>query len=164
MSITITGLDKVTKSFNDMIERVEKQVMDYRRQIASELTEFLMENIPVWSGRTISSMQWSNTGIEAPLGANPFGKGDTSRFGRTSKMALGEEPMRPQAEAKARSTLETVSYALDRQVTLTIHSTAWGLIDRGQAPGDQRHRPRNRGVVSEIALAQVRARFAGVVK
>lgn len=166
MGLRVTGLDKLNSSFKAAVERIEKQVMDYRRQIAAELTERLMENIPVWSGRTIASMTWSNTGVEAPLIDNPLGKDAklVATFGRTSKMGLGEEPMRPMAEARARASLSGLSYALDKQVTLTIHSTAWGLVERGAAPGDQQHRPRNRGIVSQIAIAQVKAKFGGIVK
>jgi hypothetical protein len=165
-SISVSGLDKLTRNFKAAVERIEKQVVDYRRQIAAELTERLMDNIPVWSGRTISSMTWSNTGIEAPLAENPLGKDAklVATYGRTSKMALGEEPMRPMAEARARASVASLNYAMDKQVTLTIHSTAWGLVERGQAPGDQQHRPRNRGPVSAIAIAQVKAKFGGIVK
>ena len=167
MSLKVSGWKNLQAQYDAYVATKKKEIADLRRQVAAELTERLMENIPVWSGRTIASMNWTNNGGMKPRVANPrnsrSGRGDTARFGRTSTMPLGAEPMRSEAEALARAGLDQVDYSIEKDVSLTINSTAWGLVELGRAPGDQFHKPRNKGVVSKIAIMQVKAKF-GMLK
>lgn len=167
MSLKVNGYANLKARYEAYIATRTKAIADLRREVAAELTERLMENIPVWSGRTIASMNWSNTGAMKPRVPNPrnsrTGRSDTARFGRTSTMALGTEPMRGEAEAAARAGLAGVDYSIEKDLSLTINSTAWGLVEMGRAPGDQFHKPRNKGVVSKIAIMQVKAKF-GMLK
>lgn len=169
MSLTLTGMRDVARAFDNMIKGREKQIADLRREVAKELTERMMENMPVWSGRTISSMVWSNAGTVASLQPHPhrggfaldgYYRGDPA-FGPTSTMPLGPEPRRGQAEAAVRATLEGLDYSIDKDVILTVHSVPWELVQVGQAP-DRNGRNRNKAVVSTIAIAAVKAKFSQV--
>ncbi len=145
------------------VKDVERKVVDMRAKIAYELTEELMNNIPVWSGRTIASMNWSNNGemkkrIPHPQrgGYEKEGKWRPSaEFGATSRMPLGSEPMRSVAEAQAMATLGSVDFSIDSKLTLTINSVPWSLVEEGAAGVSRR----NKAVVSQIALATIRARY-----
>lgn len=169
MSLTLTGMRDVARSFDNMIKGREKQIADLRREVAKELTLRMMENIPVWSGRTISSMLWSNSGANAPVEPHPHRAGasvngpwhSVAAFGTTSQMALGTEPRRGQAEAKVLGSLEGLDYSIDKDVVLTISSIPWKLVENAQAPNPN-GRNRNKAVVSAIAIAAVKAKFSQV--
>lgn len=169
--ITIKGMPALQAAFDKMIDRTRSNLYDMRVQIARELTLDLVKNIPVWSGRTISSITWGAQStqslqphpqrggydIEGPYHADPT-------FGMTSKMGLGEEPMRAGAEAIAMGEVESLVGFFGDKAVLTINSVPWELIEQGRAPGGPNQKPRNTAVVSEIALAQVRSKFSGIIK
>lgn len=156
MSITVTGVDGLLRSFDRMVDRVEKRVGVLSQQATRDLVVAMMENIPVWSGRTVESITVSNTGAVAPLQGDPS-PSEIPGFGRTVVMNLGEEPMRAQAEAQALSSIGATTFDGKKPVFITVHSEAWGLVNRGQAP--DRDRARNQGVVSEIALGHIRSKY-----
>jgi len=172
--LEVKGIDGLKKSFDDMIVRVANQIRDIRAEIVVELVERLVENIPVWSGRTISSIWVDKMGQGLPAEPHPQ-RGDFSidgkfhaepQFGLTSRMPLGSEPMRGPAEAKARAqAMKARSFTIwdAPKIQLTISSVPWALIEQGKAPNPNK-RGRNRAVVSQIAIAAVRSKFAGVIK
>lgn len=163
MPLTITGGRQVQTALYKRVAAVEKKLEDKRRMIAAELTEELMRNIPVWSGRTIASMTWTNNGKYAPRQPHPQRGGFKKEgpwhyepaFGPTSTQPLGAELQRPQAEAAARATLGAVSYSINQKLSLTINSVAWSLVEVAKAGV----RGRNIAVVSAIAMATIKARY-----
>lgn len=172
--LTVKGIDGLKKGFDDMIVRVANQIRDVRAEIVNELVERLIENIPVWSGRTISSLWVDKLGQGLPAEAHPQRGGFAiegkfhaePRFGLTSQMPMGSEPMRGQAEAKARAqAMKARSFTIwdAPKIQVTISSVPWALIEQGKAPNPNK-RGRNRAVVSQIALAAVRSKFAGILK
>lgn len=166
--LKLIGVDKLNARLDAMIKRTERKVVNLRKQIAQELIEALIENIPVWSGKTVRSVAVGNT----PTGGNARephpDRGNYStegpwryheEFGATSRMAMGSEPMRPRSEAIARASVEQTNYSLDKPVFVSSDAYLWELVDKAQAGAK-----RNDAVVSQIALAQVKAKFGGIVK
>lgn len=165
MQITIPNLARWQSEGLKQISGFEKRIVDARKKVAFELTKSLLENIPVWSGRTARSVQATNTGAPKSIEPHPD-RGDTSsegvfrmhqEFGATSQMELGSEPRRGSAEAEAIGSLGSVDYGLNKTLYITIGSTAWGLVERGAAPTPEG--ARNVAVVSEIAMSQVKGMF-----
>ncbi|MFM7009115.1 MAG: hypothetical protein ACKO0Z_07235 [Betaproteobacteria bacterium] len=167
MTVKLSGMDGLERKFKGFIKAQESKIVDLRKKVAAELVERLIENIPVWSGKTVRSVQVSNS----PNGTNarephpdrrdfaqdgPW-KSHKQDFGDTKNMRLGEEPMRPSAEAVARVSVEETDYSLDKPVFVTSNSYIWALIEDAKAGAG-----RNKSVVSEIAMAQVRNKFKAV--
>ena len=153
--LTVNGIDGLKKQFAALRANMEQQVMRRRQEVAAYLIERLMEDIPVWSGRTIESISINTSGALANLAPNDW-PAPHSEYGHTSRLALGSEPMRAGAEAHARAEVSNALAPLDRSVFVTIHSTAWSLIEVAQAPNGK---GRNTAVVSEIALARTKSEF-----
>jgi hypothetical protein len=165
MDLRLSNLSAWSDSVNNKIKLYEKKVVDARREVARVLTESLVANIPVWSGRTVRSVQASNSVAPAPMENHPD-RGNTSdegffryhqEFGGTSRLPMGSEPMRSSAEAQAYASLGSVSYDIDKPLFITISSTAASKMNVGAAPSPEA--ARNRAVVTEIAKAQVKAMF-----
>lgn len=166
----IKGGPQLMAAWKRMEEKMRSKVLDLRVQIARELTTSLMHNIPVWSGRTINSIAWGSSptqniqphptrggfAIEGPWEA-------VKAYGNTNKMGKvpANEPMRSAAEAHAMAEVESLYGFFGDKAYLTINSVPWELIERGEAPGGKGQVVRNTAVVSQIALAQVRAKFGG---
>lgn len=169
--IKITGVERLQKKFDDLHKKMRERIFDTRAQIAREMTVELLGNLPVWSGRTIASVRW---GEDANPQVEPHPqRGDMSvtgpwhsekSFGKMSGMPLGAEPMRAGAEVMAMAEADLVKTMEGPVATLTIASVPWSLIERGAAPGGPKQHPRNVGVVSQIALATIRAKYASVLK
>lgn len=165
MELRIPNLNSWKASNLAFIDGYEKKIVDARKEVARVLTETLVKNIPVWSGRTVRSVHASNSGAPAPLENHPD-RGDTSsegkfryhqEFGGTSRMPMGSEPMRSSAEAVAYASLGGVSYDIDQPLYITIGSTASGKVNVAAAPSSET--ARNTAVVTEIAKSQVKAMF-----
>lgn len=169
--IRVKGVDKLLAKWKVVEEKMTSKIMDMRVQVARELTEAIMKNVPVWSGRTIQSIVWA-AGPAQSIKPHPQRGGfaiegayhSDPRFGITSRMPLGSEPMRGQAEAHARAQVEALYGFFGPQAWLTINSVPWSLIERGEAPGGKGQKARNVGIVSEIALQQVRAMFGKAIR
>jgi len=175
MTMTIKGVDQLNQKFDNMIVRFANEIRDVRAAIVVELVERLIENIPVWSGRTIASLWVDKPGFDGSVaqehpqrgGFNVEGPFHFSKeFGATSKQPLGGENMRAGAETIARAQASkakgfTIWEAPAIQVT--ISSVPWALIEHGKAPSPNQ-RNRNTAVVSALAIAMVKAKFAGAVK
>lgn len=152
-----------TGMFSDMYSRVRDQlvqeVVTYRRGAMETLVNAMADNIPVWSGRTLSSMTISNSALVASIGLPPSRR-EAQAFGQTNRMPLGSEPMRGSAMGAALASLAGVDWGINSsRVTVTINSAAWPLVERGAAPGGPGQAVRNRAVVSRIALAETKAKF-----
>lgn len=160
-SVKITGLSGLRGKLGRYIKDHEKYVVNRRVDVVNFLLEELMKNIPVWSGRTIRSIRISTSETFAPLEPTP----DPSlwaSFGKTNQMPMGAEPMRESAEGTARAQLANAQAAKFKdKLYLTINSTAWDLVEHAMAPGAPKQ-ARNRAVVTELALAAVKAKFKGV--
>ena len=150
----ITGLDALKKNINSAIQRTERKAESAMKQAAEDFVEQMMKNIPVWSGRTVSSIMIGDTPQYAALKGDPP-TSEWFRFGRTSQQKLGAEAMRAGAEAEVRGRLSAMRYSINKSVFITVHSEAWGLVEVGKAPDGKR--ARNQAVVSAIALAYVRS-------
>jgi hypothetical protein len=149
------NLDGFLKGLHGQIDEQKKKVEAARREAVRTLVESLIANIPVWSGRTVSSVRVANSSVSAPLKGDPP-RATWSRFGRTSVMDLGSEPMRKAAEAEALAQVDNADYDFDKALFVTIHSEAWGLVERAVAPDARR--ARNAAVVSTLALAKTKSR------
>jgi hypothetical protein len=144
-------IDSLTKH----IDKTKKEAERIRREATAMFLDELLQNIPVWSGRTIRSIRITNDGSKATL------EGDPPRslwhlFGRTRVMKMGSEPMRASSEGVAKAQITKPDYSFDKDVYITIHSVAWGLVEQGKAPDG---RGRNKAVVSAIAKQRVRSKF-----
>lgn len=168
MPMRVHGLDQLVKQLEGEAMRVEREVMDTRKKAAEVITEAIASNVPVWSGRTLASVGWTNGGqaprakghpdrggfaIEGPFKSHP-------EFGFTSRMALGAEPRRGDAEQTIRSTLGSISFDLKSRVILRSSAGQWDAIDQAQLPSPVG--ARNIAVVSEIAQATAVSRVPGV--
>jgi hypothetical protein len=166
--LKLEGLGALNAKFDAMIKRTEKKIVLTRKQVAQELIEALIVNIPVWSGKTVRSVAVGN----APTGGNAREphpdrqnyalEGEWryhEEFGPTSRMKMGTEPMRPRSEAIARASVNETDYSLDKPVFVSSDAYLWELVERAEAG-----KGRNKAVVSQIALAQVKAKFGGLVK
>lgn len=165
--MTLTGMDVLEKRFYQHIAVTEKRIVDLRKQIATALTEALIQNIPVWSGRTMRSINWSE-GSPAPMETHPD-RGNTSpegfhkhhqEFGSTSRMSLGSEPQFSAASAVARASVASADFSLNKRAVVTVNSTAGARVEAGTAPDGA---GRNKGIVSALAVAQIKSMFSGVV-
>lgn len=169
--VTIKGQDKMREAFQRMIDRTKSQLYDLRAQIAMELTLALVKNIPVWSGRTISSLTWAPQQVQnaqphpqrGGYAINGMWHADPT-YGKTQMLPLGAEKMRGSAEAQATSEAESLYGYFGDVAVMTINSVPWGLIEHAQAPGGSGQRPRNTAVVSQLALQQVKSKFGNVLK
>jgi hypothetical protein len=166
----LSGLDKLEAAVNKVIAATKADIETQRKLVATALTTEIEKNVPVWSGRTLSSLKWSN-GVTASAMVPHPDRGDTSpegffkyhsEFGKTSTMSLGQEPMRGSSLANSLASLSNVSYAIDQRLVLTMNSTASALVNAGEAPSSDK--ARNQGVVAALALAQVKVTFSGLVK
>jgi hypothetical protein len=167
----ITGLDRLQSSFDKLIKRSEKRVIDYRKQIAAELIDALLANTPVWSGKTVRSIEVSNSpsgnsGREPHPDRKDYSK--TGRwenhkddFGDTLNMPLGPEPNRKGAEAIAKASVNATDYGMDAKVFITSNSYMWDIIDDASYNGSL---SRNTAVVSQIAIGQIKSKFGKVIK
>jgi hypothetical protein len=166
--LTMTGMSQLKGSFNKYIDNATKNLVDLRKQVAGELTDAILANTPVWSGRSVRSLKWSNDGSVAQMEVHPD-RGDTSKdgeyhyhqeFGLTSKLPLGQEPQRTSAEAVAYASLHGVDYGLDKALFVTMNSTASDKIEEAAAPTAQG--ARNQAVVSTLAIAQVKSKYGNL--
>ncbi len=163
----LTGMDALERKFKAVLKANEKKIVDMRKAIARELVDRLIENIPVWSGKSVRSIAVGNSASPSndrephpdrrDYAQDGPWENHSKDFGDTKNMQLGEEPMRPSSEAVARASVETTDYSLSKPVFVTSNSYIWALIEDAKAGAG-----RNTAVVSEIAKAQVRSKFKGV--
>jgi len=172
MTLKYANLNSFLNGIRQHIDKSAVEVEKLRREIADALLTELFKNIPVWSGRTVASIQVSNSS-SAPTKETHPDRRNTSKdgpyhfhpeFGFTNRMALGAEPQRARAEATARASLDGADYSIMKRVYVVGNSTAWSLIEKGDAPDHDPHTPRNSGVVSTLAVAAVKSKFGGRVK
>lgn len=158
----IDGLAALQARLKKLKSDAEARVMAERRRAVEIIVRRLIENIPVWSGRTVRSIRVNNTGALASLEGPPKAA-DAAKFGQTRLMPLGSEPMRQVSDAMALSQVANADYDIQKPVHITIHSEAWGLVEQAEAP--DKASARNKAVVSEIAkqaaLAAVRSLRGG---
>jgi hypothetical protein len=154
VSFKVTNIAGFTKGLRDKIERAAKDVEYARKRATQTYVEALMENIPVWSGRTIRSIRVGNSASFAQVEGAPTPQ-QAARFGPTSLQSLGEEAMRRGAEATALAQVAGASYDINKELHITVSSEAWGLVEAGAAPDTER--ARNDAVVSEIARQRAMA-------
>lgn len=168
MPIRINNRDQFLKQIEAEVDRIEKQVVEIRKQAAEVLTEAIVSNVPVWSGRTLESVGWTNGG-QGPRARGHPDRGGFSlegefkshpEFGFTSRMAIGQEPQRGQAEQVIRGSLGSISFDLKSRVVLRSNAGQWDAIDKAQLPSPIG--ARNIAVVSEIAQATVASRVPHV--
>lgn len=159
MTLSLGNLTGFLAGLNAHIEKSRQDVEKERRAAVRTFVTSVMKNIPVWSGRTIRSLRVSNSGNLAALEPQPdYSTWDS--FGQTSKMAMGNEPMRRSAEAIALGELDNPNYDINVPVFITIHSEAWGNVEvAGETWGGP---GRNKAIVSEITKQEVRAAHGAV--
>lgn len=169
MTVKLVGMDRLSRSFDQYVKRKEKMIVDLRKAVAKELVAALLDNVPVWSGRTVRSIGVSNSPSSNSGEPHPD-RNDRAKDGRwvnhkaewgdTKAMPLGAEPNRASAEAIAMASVETANYALGADVFITSNSYNWGDVDNAT----YRPQARNTAVVSDIAVAQVKARFGKALR
>lgn len=156
----IRGLSGLNNSFDSFIKSKEKQIVDLRKAVALELLEGLFQAMPVWSGRALRSLAVNGVGNATEVHPD---RRDTSKDGRwDSHPEWAGQAMRDSSEAVARANVESADYSLNAKVEITSSSYIWQEIDTGQHPYS--NPVKHRVVVSEIALAQVRAKFGSLLK
>jgi hypothetical protein len=171
MTVKVIGLGALETKFYSLVNRAEKRIVDLRKSVAKDLLEALMDNVPVWSGKTIRSLAVGNDASGGNAREPHPDRRDYSKdgewenhipdWGDTKNMPLGREPNRSTAEAVARASVEQTNYSLDVPVFVSSDSYMWDIIEnasyRGQAS-------RNTAVVSQIAIAQIKSKYGGVIK
>lgn len=170
MTVKLVGMDNLSRSFDAYMKRKEKLIVDLRKRVARELVEALLDNVPVWSGRTVRSIGVSNNPGGSNAGEPHPDRNDRAKDGRwvnhkaewgdTKAMPLGAEPNRASAEAIAMASVEAANYALGAGVFITSSSYNWGDVDNAT----YRPQARNTAVVSDLAIAQVKAKFGKAVQ
>jgi hypothetical protein len=169
MTMTLSGMEKLERSMGRTLRSVEARLVNIRKKIAADLMDSLLENIPVWSGKTIRSVQVSNSGASNSGESHPDrgnktkdGRWDSHKadFGDTLQMPLGSEPNRNSAEAFAIASVDGADYKLDKKVYIISSSYIWAEIDDASYRPDARNNP----VVSALAIAKVKAKYGGRVR
>jgi hypothetical protein len=168
MPMRVKGLDQLQKQIEAEAKRVEDEVVQTRRKAAEVVTEAIASNVPVWSGRTLESVGWTNSGQGPRARGHPDRGGFATEgpfkshpeFGFTSRMALGAEPRRGAAEQTIRGSLASVNFDMKSRVVLRSNAGQWDEIDQAQLPSPVG--ARNIAVVSEIAQATAVSRVPGV--
>lgn len=170
MTAKLVGMGALQSRFNKYVKQVEKQIVDVRKEVAREFVKALLDNTPVWSGRTVRSISVGNTVSGANAGEAHPDRGDRLKDGKwknhkddwgdTKKMPLGPEPNRGAAEAIVFASVESTRYDLGSKVFISSNSYNWGDVDKATYRPDAR----NSAVVSEIALAQVKAKFGKIIR
>lgn len=156
----IRGLSGLNTSFNSFLKSKEKQIVDLRKAVALELLEALFEPMPVWSGRALRSLSVNGTGNATEVHPD---RRDTKKNGRwESHPEWAGQAMRAASEAVARANVESADYSLNARVEITSSSYIWHEIDTKQHPYS--NPVKHKVIVSEIALAQVRAKFGSLLK
>lgn len=158
--IQIKGLEALDARFKSALKRQKNEVIRIRNAVVADLLAELAKNIPVWSGRTLSSIRVSGRGVYAALQGEPSPE-EQATFGATNSMAMGSEPMRAVAMSLAKEELANLT-GIKGPAYLTIHSEAWGLVENAKAPTSDN--ARNSAVVSAIALAVVRSKYSGAIQ
>lgn len=168
--MTLVGLPALRKQFDAYIKRNEKRIVDLRKQVARDLVEALVANVPVWSGRSVRSISVENSATggnttevhpdRRNTAKDGKWKSHKGEWGDTRTMPLGAEPQRGAAEAIALASVEAVDYSLGAQVFITSSSYNWGDVDSATYRSDAR----NKAVVSDIAVAQIRAKYGKLLK
>lgn len=170
MTAKLVGMGALQGRFNQFVKQIEKKIVDVRKDVAREFVIALLDNTPVWSGRTVRSISVGNTVSGANAGEAHPDRGDRVKDGKwlnhkdtwgdTKNMPLGPEPNRGAAEAIAMASVETTRYDLGSKVFISSNSYNWGDVDKATYRPDAR----NSAVVSEIALAQVKAKFGKIIR
>lgn len=141
-------------------KRKRLEMLRQRKEVVMTLVDELIKRIPVWTGRTLSSIRVSTSGRQA-RNTPPPPPSEWYLYGATNKMPLGNEPYRPPAEAKARAAAESGPYNSKSDIHVTINSTGWEIVNKGQAPGPNKI-ARSTAVVSEHAKLATIARYPGL--
>lgn len=162
MTLKLLNKTGFTKKMLKYVQGKEEELAKERKAIAQAFHDALITNMPVWSGRTMRSLKWSNTGAVVPKKTHPWKSGqDTTDFGDTNRMPLNTEPKFPQAKGYADASLNATNFGIKEKVYVTINSTAWDDgMNEAKAPDP--HRARNHAVMVEIAKATVKAIFKDV--
>jgi hypothetical protein len=175
MGMILKGLSQLRSKFDKFIKRQDTRVADLRKNIAAELLDAIIENTPVWSGRTVRSLMVSNTAGSSNAAESHPDRGDRSpdgrwdshpEFGDTKSMPIGSEPMRGAAQAIARASLQMTKFGVDDRVYITSSSYNWDDVDTGRHSyfHPVRQVAQGKVVISELAIAQVRSMFGKAVK
>lgn len=167
----LSGQAALRTKYDAYIARTEKRIADFRKQVARELMEALMDNIPVWSGKTIRSLAVTTGGSGGNAKEAHPDRGNYAKdgwwkdhipdWGDTKNMPLGPEPQRARAENIARASVDQAKYDLNAKVSIVSNSYMWDIINDASYRGDQ---SRNTAIVSAIAIAQIKSKFGGRVK
>lgn len=171
MTVKLTGMGNLSNAMKRTIKNAERRVVDLRREVAHALVKELIENIPVWSGKTVRGVRVSNSeGGDNAREPHPDrrdyakdGKWEshTAEWGDTKNMSIGQEPNRASAEAIALSTVGATNYSMDRKVYVSANSYIWAEIDSATYRGSE---SRGDPVISRLAVEQIKANFKGRVK
>lgn len=120
------------------------------REATTFFVEELMAHTPVWSGRTVSSITVSNTGITRNKITIPAGDfGSTNPLPRLPHPSPPEK-MRASAQAEARATIDRTRFTLSDPVYVTVSSPAWPLIEKNAAPSAARARTKGYSIVTVV--------------
>lgn len=162
MTMTMTGMSTLEAAFDAMVLKAEDKIVDTRKRVALELVEALITRIPVWSGRAVRSIAVTSGSAGNSTEPHPD-RGGTAKDGKwASHPEWAGEAMRQGAESVARASAQSADYGLDSTVVVTSSSYLWQEIDTRQH--SYSNPVRQTPVISEIAIAQVKAMFPGVLK
>lgn len=176
MSVRLVGMGGLKTRFDKFVKVKEQSIEDLRRQVTMELLDAIIGSVPVWSGRSVRSVAASNSPSASNAVESHPDRGDTSRDGRwndhkrewgdTKNMAIGSEPKRASAEAVARASAKMISYKLTDKVFVVSSAYNWDDIDTGahEFTAPIRQRAQGKTIISELAVAQIKAMFGKNVK
>lgn len=153
--MALAGAAALITAMKAEIKKLEEQGIAEVKKAARTVVTKMQSRTPVWTGETVRNY---TAGIGGKNGARHPGSAEPPEG--STPTGLGNEVNRSSNENAALSGISSALAALRNlkqnvQITNTIDSGKWDLIDNGSAP--TRERARNPGGVSSISIAGARA-------
>lgn len=160
----LSGANDLLNEGRKALKDFEGDVIEAVRETARVITTELMARTPVWSGQTLRNFVWYAWGAAGGAGAIKDAEG-SGKYGVTSQMAIGEEPMRGANEAAVLEDMESVLQGytkLGRSLVVQNFSENWDRVDNGSAPTPDT--ARNPGGVSILAVQAARDQLGDILQ
>lgn len=137
-------------TFSNFFKRAEQRFDDHADRLLVRLNELILARTPVWEGDTVHNWRWS-TRAPNMQHADPIDNGPP---GRTSEMALGQEPRRRANETRSRQSLAA---ALKARTPIDIYltNTAESAVDLEYGLLPTREGSRNPAGMVRLSLKEV---------
>ena len=138
-------------------KKVERKLLTIVRKSIKYAHQSITSKTPVFTGTALSNYVWSTGSPSSSFSGDPGG-GPT---GQTNRMALGSEPRRPSAQAKADASRDAVLLTLDpfQKFFLTNNTPHIMGLEYGRFPLPPLNQRSPNGMY-RVTLAALKARLA----